>query len=228
MNKKTQNGFAPIVLLIIILVAAGVGGSIYYSKKGNAPISPQPLPDESSVQVEQAGTESMWLRYESDFGFSFEYPSNWKVEFDNSQVVPPTMLLAVYDPKAAGSGIIDGEFAGVGLEVWANKAGFSISISSKNSFRDELVSRLTKNFKLFLENPNIEGEVEEVTVSGYPAVKYMVTKPESSSVLQAAWRDDTYAYWINTGNYKDKANLLREHEAVLNRLLDTFRNDSNN
>ena len=229
MNKKTQNGFAPIILLIIVLVAAaGIGGAVYYSKKGDALSSPQPLSDESSVQTEKARNISKWQRYESDLGFSFEYPSDWKVEFDNSQFTSPVMGLAVYDPKMAGSGIIEGEDAGVWLEAWANKAGFSITISSKESFRDELVSRLTKNFKSFLEYPNIVGKVEEITVSGYPAVRYTVTKPESSSALQAAWRDDTYVYWINTSSYKDKAGLLREHEVILDHILDTFRSDSNN
>ncbi len=78
-----QKGFAPIFILVGILVLTVVAGGAYYFGKSQAPKSQNPLPIVTSIASPSATPDETanWKTYTSeDTTFSFKYPSDWIYE----------------------------------------------------------------------------------------------------------------------------------------------------
>ncbi|MFA5071796.1 MAG: hypothetical protein WAW15_02165 [Minisyncoccales bacterium] len=103
MNQK-QKGFAPIIIVLIVLVLAGVGGTSYYlinkqlTKQTACIMDVKICPDGSSVGrispncefaacPEEVGETVDWLIYTNEkFGYEIKYPSNYSLFQGTNQV----------------------------------------------------------------------------------------------------------------------------------------------
>lgn len=94
----SQKGFAGIIIIIVVLILAGLGGAYYFGKASNK--SPQysfgvaepdakNLNDQSKKVIEEKAVSTAtsdssvanWKTYSNnELGFSVEYPSNWATE----------------------------------------------------------------------------------------------------------------------------------------------------
>lgn len=79
-----QKGFAPILLLITLVVLATVGGGVYYLSKSQISksasqivISPTPQPTSTPTSI--SDETANWKTYGSE-DYSISYPSDWSIE----------------------------------------------------------------------------------------------------------------------------------------------------
>jgi hypothetical protein len=99
---KTKQGFAPLIIILII-AALAIGGGVYYVKKNKTPAvevntntqstTTVSTPDTSTKANNQtnSNTDSGWKTYtNSTYGYSFQYPSNWYVntQYSNQDYTP--------------------------------------------------------------------------------------------------------------------------------------------
>ena len=90
MKNKIEKGFAPIIILLAVLVLSGIaGGMVYFSNKTNQPTSVNPQPTSSQqenlfptnqpqISVAPVDETANWKIYsDSTYGFEFKYPSNF-------------------------------------------------------------------------------------------------------------------------------------------------------
>jgi len=137
--------------------------------------------------------------------------------------------VVIYDPTKTGTGNIEGEEVGLSLDTVAHKAGFSITILSKENSRNDLVSKLTQVFNGTAESPTSLKRIEKMTIAGYPAAKFVIAEPLREMQMYAAWRDDIYGYWVTPISYNREGEdkIMRTHEVILDHLLDTFQSNNN-
>lgn len=82
-----QKGFAPILIILSIVLLLGVAGGVYYFGKSQTPkpqtpqptITPSPTPDASHAPT-GAGETANWKIYNNQkYQFTFKYPTNWQL-----------------------------------------------------------------------------------------------------------------------------------------------------
>ncbi|MBI3443561.1 hypothetical protein HY008_02735 [Candidatus Woesebacteria bacterium] len=81
---KRQKGFAPVIILLAVLVIAGLGGAYYFATHVNKSTQPQPtiqpsptLASKADVNREPSGSGETvnWKTYtDSNLNYSFQYP----------------------------------------------------------------------------------------------------------------------------------------------------------
>lgn len=94
-----QKGFAPIIILLTVLVLFGiVGGMVYFKGKTNQLKStePQISPAPSTSQTKQI---SNWKTFQGQ-SFSFQYPDSWK--FDPPTSTDHQLITTRHTNKTAG------------------------------------------------------------------------------------------------------------------------------
>ncbi len=112
-NNKQKQGFAPIILILAIVVALGLGG--YYLSKQNKTSSVIPAVDKTAD----------WKTYtNTKYGFEFKYPNltNWQVKEAGNYV-----SIYNYDVDNA---------PGREFDPVANRGNFKIEINKDDKFSD--------------------------------------------------------------------------------------------
>lgn len=93
-DKVIQRGFAPIYLLVGILILAVVSG-IYYFSKPQAPKSQVPVVSRAPQTNQTPDDISNWKIYKSkNFSYEFQYPPSYAVEesFDSNGKIYSTII----------------------------------------------------------------------------------------------------------------------------------------
>jgi len=129
-----QRGFAPIVVILLIVVLASMAVGGYYfvklskpaevQKVYQTPTSPAPLtstPEPTSSVLTQSGSADLtnWKTYTSTrYGFSFQHPPTWYINEENSDgevnvflsesADPSKRIISIYaSPPGIGCGPVD-------------------------------------------------------------------------------------------------------------------------
>ena len=128
MNKKI------IIALIAVIVVAGIGGYLYFSKTAGVPL-PNIVEDIKETLTGKPSTDD-WLTYKNTArGFSIKYPPNYeaKEESEGAFFVPPEMKDTTEQPKTLKElplGIIappDKSYDEIGEEIKKQREGLGYS-----------------------------------------------------------------------------------------------------
>ena len=101
-----QNGFAPILIVILIAAVAGLGGFLIYSQQPKTTLpqkqvatssTPQPTPDET-VNTE-ASRSANWKTYTNkEYGYTIFYPPNYLLDASLSSYITLSIPKNINDP----------------------------------------------------------------------------------------------------------------------------------
>ena len=137
-----QKGFAPILIIVIVAVAAGLGGWYLVkrqvtSDKGqgvlqnNTPQATTPPSVAQQPSQPSAPDVSNWQTYRNEkYGFEVKYPQDWEFEDISNRSCPPANCLFSLTKRSSNQGENDLDFHdGVGLTFSATSS-FSGEIES--------------------------------------------------------------------------------------------------
>ncbi len=125
--KNNQKGFANIVLIIVVVAIVAVGGVyIYQNKKVEVPVVNTESPQTNQVQNNTVSS-SGWGKYQdTDNGFQFNFPSNWKiVQYKTGLEGSPVSYSYIQSPDFNQVIYVEGEVShyelkqGSGISVYA-------------------------------------------------------------------------------------------------------------
>lgn len=166
-----QKGLAPI--LIVLLITAAVGGYLIYSGKINvSQIKPTPTyrpPDATTMSKSQNDETANWKTYtNTQFGFSFQYPSTTKITINRPFSTNPSDVnlgeLIMEMESTTPYDTLKVQPAWVGIGIWRD-LGVTIKDSvSRDSWCDKLQPSLIGQ-----EECKSKANLPEVTFNGYKA-----------------------------------------------------------
>ncbi len=213
-----QKGFAPILILVGILVIIGVAGGAYYFGKSQvsksqlpnpvvASQTPQPTtaPQPSSASDETAN----WKTYTNDYWkFQFQYPPTWA-------------LLPGYKPTDISFDIINFDYEANRPQTQAESLSrppvqvppeFRIAMYIyKNYTKSE---QLIKEFEQSKEKFSVSN-IKQIQINSHPAIEYDLTssttnKPMVDTVIES---NNGYIirfrYWKEANNTQDTSNYYQ-------------------
>jgi hypothetical protein len=86
---KNQNGFSPLIVILVVLLLAGLGGAGYYvwdknktdNKKDNTSQNTDKNDGKDEPHNEEPDPYAGWKSYANEtYGVSFRYPAEWRVD----------------------------------------------------------------------------------------------------------------------------------------------------
>ncbi len=214
LEKGRQKGFAPIVILLTLLVLGGiVGGMVYFKSKTNQPTSIYPQPTSSRSQISiiptisQSDKTTNWKTYASRT-FSFRYPMEYTL-YENQivsvdgEVVPKQGTIEIVSPL-----------------INALNTNFTLSITSDQNNISKSLSEVVDYISTCSSISSVNGK--PYTLGGVPAMIFADTTP-------CGPLGGTYIYAVN-GNFFyviqiDSHARYGDIHSSIDQILSTFRFD---
>lgn len=188
---KSQKGLAPVIVVLIIIGIAAIGGGIYWWQKSTlkenvpaptfttptAPTSPTPTPTPPPKDE-----TSSWKTYRNaKYDFEIKYPREWQSPVEH---LPPTTLLDIEFNKG-----VDGA-QGFNITIFEKNGPASWSYTGIDEGIGLSLKSATRDLKQCLK-PTTE---VSIGIGNYPAKE--VYTPPSDSCYQ-----EVYFYFFQKGNY---------------------------
>lgn len=209
-----QKGFAPIILLIgVLVITLAAGGAYYYyqSKQKLSTYSP-PTPTNNTVQTTPSPTPNPtanWETYENAY-YSFKYPDDWDLEIDSkkdsNEIIPSVYIHYHYtdDPSKGRYNFYFGD-----------SIRFSIIKAVSNSNLDIYIQEIINN------QGNIVSKIKDVVIDGIKGRRFTFGGQFSADTIYAK-RDDLI-FNISHNEVVDKSHINSIDETTYNQILSTFR-----
>lgn len=207
----SQKGFAPI--LIVLLIAAVVGGYFVYQNQTKPTLPPiaQPTPSQiatpaptdagTTVYTEVSQTAN-WKTNNSNLGFSFKYPQNFWI---TSSETRKKDLIEHGDSPPAPRGTV----------------GSIQIITSEVDSADGLINKGTENTKVINE--------KTIPINQYPSKYAELESAEDNntiSLLVSIQKDNSYAIYLSVTNYHKAGEpgiSKTQLRSTFNQILSTFK-----
>ncbi len=232
-----QRGFAPILILVGILILGLVAGGVYYSWTGKSanPIPP-PTPVVTSVSQPSSASQATpipspdsdetanWKTYtDSTLVASFKYPSNWTLNSGRYGISTPTIkddwYIDVSDPNYGDSTCRgDCPVFNVTVSVYNNDQNLDLASYIKKDFNS--ITGGAGNFsQVKLENTILANGLSFTKVTGFPGGNYYS--------LYALHNKRVYIIGVGAGvnGMRDDINSakVKQNLAIFDQILSTFK-----
>lgn len=202
-----QKGLAPI--LIVILIAAGLGGYLIYQKQTRSTPAPQPTtqpspsPAASPVQTD-TGETANWKTYKNQH-YSFRYPKNWTIVASDSdqRLFPPGE-----------------DIEGIGYRIWMLTLDKSrgVDISAPVGTKKEIAHRV------------FERKVEDIIIDDIKSIKVENdVLPDSGtdglnrSGVKIPLKDKVVNLWLMCGDSEEGDQFCEQYRVVFDQILSTLK-----
>lgn len=218
---KNQRGY---VLLIVILIAAAIGGYLVYSGKMNLnqyKATPSPTTDASPAPT---GTEETanWKTYiNKDYKYTIKYPANWQIGSSNGSQESIRVLVTF---KQEGANEQDQLSTNVLSRIFIEDTDTTTDTYKKRTRKLQI-----SGIRLDIRETTLEEAIqtyyssfpkEQVDIDGVKATKIVL--PENMNV---AFIEKGQLLYMIAGVYKlaDDPAISDNNEDIFNQIISTFR-----